>query len=93
MQQQNATELAAAQAYGFRIEHGSTDDGVELAGKWWWTLFQDGWSGVETSPETFETYEQVEASVVTAYRQELAQGLVRHLETMTDILAVPTKTN
>lgn len=43
-----------AQSAGFEVHFGTPADG-DLAGRYWWTLFQRGWSGAECAPGTFST--------------------------------------
>lgn len=49
-----SSEIAAAKAAGFDVHTGDGSDPT-LQGKWWWSLHQDGWSGVETSDREFDT--------------------------------------
>lgn len=42
---------------GFSIHGpGGQDDGEDLQGRYWWTLFLDGWSSAESSPDSFASY-------------------------------------
>lgn len=38
--------------------HLGTSAHAELAGRWWWTLYRPGWSGVETSSGTWATEDE-----------------------------------
>ncbi|WP_198390431.1 hypothetical protein [Burkholderia ubonensis] len=42
---------------GFNVHRGGRFDGA-LCGRWWWTLCQPGWSGVETAHFDFDTADQ-----------------------------------
>jgi hypothetical protein len=59
------------EAFGYRVHLGGPDDG-ELAGRWWWSLCQPGWDGVETSPDDFDTEEQAWQDAGAAYLLECA---------------------
>lgn len=62
-----------AQTSGYRIEHGGPADG-ELEGRYWWTLTRPGWSGIDASPDEFDTAEDAWADAVRAHKEEIARG-------------------
>lgn len=39
---------------GYQVHFGNAEDEA-LAGRWWWTLFRAGWSGIEVSDHDFAT--------------------------------------
>jgi hypothetical protein len=45
---------------------------ANLQGRWWWSLCQPGWDGVETSPDDFDTEEQAWQDAGAAYLLECA---------------------
>lgn len=47
----------ALTAAGFKVHCGDRDGGDDLCGKWWWTLSQPNWGGVEVSEAQFEVEE------------------------------------
>lgn len=49
-----STDIAAAKDAGFEVHTGDGSD-PNLDGRWWWSLYQDSWSGVETSGREFDT--------------------------------------
>jgi len=55
LSQASELDIAAATNAGFQVQQGSPDHGPDLNGRWWWTLNQPGWTGVETSHENFDT--------------------------------------
>lgn len=59
------------EAFGYQVHQGTASDG-SLAGRWWWTLFQPGWSGVETAPGDFGTEEEAWQDAEAAYVVECA---------------------
>jgi hypothetical protein len=42
---------------GYRIEGPGCGDDGEVAGQYWWTLYRDGWSGVEVGGQFPTAYE------------------------------------
>lgn len=54
MNAEQPLDYSALAAAGFDVHHGGDED-AELRGRWWWTLSRDGWSGIETSAETFDS--------------------------------------
>ncbi|WP_334043575.1 hypothetical protein [Burkholderia ambifaria] len=66
-----ANDIADAQAAGFRAEFGAADYPDEtLRGRWWWTLTQPGWSGVEVSEVNFAAESDAWADAIRALRQD-----------------------
>lgn len=59
---------------GYRIERGSTSAGP-LAGRWWWSLVREGWSGIEHCREDFATEQEAKTSAILAYCEELSDTL------------------
>lgn len=55
---------------GYRLEEGKDPSDAELFGKWWWTLTQDDWSGIEVG-ETFDTREEAERDMARAFAAEV----------------------
>lgn len=52
----NLTDAAMAElhAAGFQVHQGGPDAG-DLAGRFWWTRMQDGWSEPECDPDEHDT--------------------------------------
>lgn len=69
-----ATEssIAAARAAGFKVHQGSSDAG-ELAGRWWWTLTREVWSGIECSEGDFATEAEAWDSAIITHVEELLE--------------------
>lgn len=66
--------LEAAKAAGFRVEQGGDEaTAPELVGKWWWTVARAGWSGIEASPDEFNTEDDAWADAIRAHQDELAE--------------------
>lgn len=61
---------------GYRIEGPGSEP--PLAGRWWWTLYRDGWSGIECGPD-FDTASQA--------RRDAAQHLLDDADIDWDTLA------
>lgn len=59
-------DTAALEAVGYQVHQGTPADG-DLAGRWWWTLFQPGWGECEVSPGDFDTAEQAWANAAAAH--------------------------
>ena len=62
----------ALAAFGFQVHLGSADDG-SLDGRWWWTLFKEGWGECETSPAQFDTDAEAWDDAEAAYLEGLVQ--------------------
>lgn len=65
--------LAVAVEFGFRLEYGAELDDDTLRGRWWWSLTQCGWSGIETG-DTFATQREAEDNMIVAHCCELMEG-------------------
>ncbi|MGF6440689.1 hypothetical protein [Paraburkholderia youngii] len=66
-----AEEIAKVTEAGFRLEFGAPDCGdPELAGRWWWTLGQTGWSGFDVSEGEFDTAAAAWADAVRYLRED-----------------------
>ncbi|ABO59894.1 hypothetical protein Bcep1808_7008 (plasmid) [Burkholderia vietnamiensis G4] len=52
-----AVDRDALTRAGFRMHCGGRFDGA-LCGRWWWTLCQPGWSGVETAALDFKSEDE-----------------------------------
>lgn len=61
-----------AEAHGYRLHEGGTDDG-DLVGRWWWTRCREGWSDVEVGPD-YATEASARASARRALAREIAAG-------------------
>lgn len=66
-----ADNIASAAAFGYEVHQGTEADGA-LAGRWWWTLSQDGWSGIECGPD-FATEDEAWDDAVVAHASELME--------------------
>jgi hypothetical protein len=66
--------LAAAVAFGYRIEHGTDLADPELHGKWWWTLSQPGWMECEVSHDEWATQREAEDAMILAHCNELMEA-------------------
>lgn len=67
-----AANIAAAQAFGYQVHQGTSLD-AELAGRWWWTLMQDGWGEPECSFGDFATEAEAWDDAVVAHAGELME--------------------
>ncbi|WP_206146747.1 hypothetical protein [Burkholderia sp. Tr-20390] len=68
-----AIDIADAQAAGFRVEFGAEDYPDEaLRGRWWWTITQPGWSGIEASEANFAAENEAWADAIRALREDPA---------------------
>lgn len=64
-----------AAANGYRVHGpGEAHEGVKLQGKYWWTLYRDGWSGVETSPGEFSIRDDALNDAVRAHLEEARES-------------------
>lgn len=65
------SQLRLAYAFGYRVHRGGPEDG-ELSGRWWWTLTQPGWSGVEVDSGHHPTRRLAWASAIKAHTEEMS---------------------
>lgn len=63
-----ADDIAKVVAAGFKVHAGKVADG-DLVGRWWWTLAQRGWTGVESAPGDFDTAAHAWADAVRELRE------------------------
>lgn len=61
---------ATPEQAGYCLHEGTDPADPELYGKWWWTLTQDGWDGVEVG-ETFDTRGEAEQDMARAFAAEV----------------------
>lgn len=57
-------------AAGFCIQGPGDDSNAELAGRYWWTLLRDGWSGVECGPDFATASEATDDAVAALLADE-----------------------
>lgn len=64
-------DIAEAKAAGFVVELGAADcPDEELRGRWWWTLTQPGWSGIESTDDDFATEREAWVDAVRHLRAD-----------------------
>lgn len=63
-------DIASAKAAGFQVHVGDASHGLDLVGRWWWTLSQPGWSGVESSDGDFDDERKAWADAAQALRRD-----------------------
>ncbi|MGF6604609.1 coenzyme F420-reducing hydrogenase beta subunit [Paraburkholderia sp. GAS448] len=64
-------DMADAKAAGFVVELGAADCPEEnLRGRWWWTLTQPRWSGIEASEGDFDTEAAAWADAIRLLRSD-----------------------
>lgn len=80
--------IARLQALGFRVECGDPDDGT-LAGRWWWTLCRDGWSGIETQQDESASADEAWLSALEFACNEAALSLDALLNSVAVVTAEP----
>ncbi|KVV07447.1 hypothetical protein [Burkholderia ubonensis] len=62
-------DISEAKAAGFKVEFGGPE-ADDLRGRWWWTLIQPGWSGIEASEGDFNTEAAAWADAVRLLRSD-----------------------
>lgn len=70
MPEVSEADLVEVKAAGFQIHQGTVADGEDLNGRWWWTLSQPGWSGVETALGAFNSDAEAWADAVRCLRSD-----------------------
>ena len=67
-----------AVANGYRVHGpGEADGDVQLQGKFWWTLWRDGWSGGEASRDEFSSAEDALKDAVRAHLEDARDNLLQ----------------
>ncbi|MWL91808.1 MULTISPECIES: hypothetical protein [Cupriavidus] len=90
MRHVSESDVAEAKSAGFLIHKGSASDGHDLLGRWWWTLSQPGWTGVEASHGAYDSELAAWADAVLALRTdpELAHTLPQEQVALPEVEAV-----
>lgn len=83
-------DVAEAKSTGFQVHKGNASDDHDLLDRWWWTLSQPGWTGVETSHGDFDSEHAAWADAVLALRMdpELAGTLQQEQSALPEVEAV-----
>ncbi len=67
----NANRAPALERAGYRVE--GPGDEAELAGRYWWTLYREGWSGIECGAD-FASRDEAVADAWASLQAEREAG-------------------
>ncbi len=69
MQQEPGIDRDQLQRCGYAVHQGDAEMG-ELNGRWWWSLYREGWGEVEPAADDWATEEEAWRGAQTALEQE-----------------------